>query len=172
MLLFIDQDCVREFNNWTENATTSTAPTVTTTTTTTTVDDFSPTDYFNWRWVQDDHKVMLVWTFVVVGYLILLSPLAFVSIFFWIIAIEFGLETTLRSSLEDIDDDDLLGEDGNDDVVFETKTKTTTKSKKEQVQAAAASLSTTPSSSPTMMKTPALIRAEEAEGYEWPLGPF
>jgi len=184
---YIDQDTIKEFN-WSEIANTSGGET---TTTAASAASFGtppstiplPSFFFFLRGANRggggssaDQLMMILWTIGVVSYLVLLSPLLFVSIFFWVVAVEFGLHTMLLKSTFQYPatDDDLhstysessnheeeIEQEQEDLLIEETKTNTETTK-----PTAGNSWRTT--TTPEVIR----VRAEEAKDYEFTMGPF
>mmetsp|Transcript_35457 Transcript_35457/g.85792 ORF Transcript_35457/g.85792 Transcript_35457/m.85792 type:complete len:185 (+) Transcript_35457:744-1298(+) len=183
MMWYIDQDTIKEFN-WSEIANASGGGGGETTATAsfgTPPSTIPLSSFFFLRGVNrggssTDHLMMILWTIGVVSYLVLLSPLVFVSIFFWIVAVEFGLHTILLKSTFQYPatDDDLhstysessnheeeIEQEQEDLLIEETKTNTETTK-----PTAGNSWRTT--TTPEVIR----VRAEEAKDYEFTMGPF
>jgi hypothetical protein len=162
--MFINEDIIKDFN-WSSNASSSaeTATAAATKASFGTPPSSLPFGLFlgggGGNRGQVDHLMMIIWTVAVVMYLVLLSPLLFVSIFFWIVAVEFGLHTILlKSTFQYNVDDDLhsiseVDENEQDELLV----------KKERLTKSA-----TGKVAPEIIR----LRAEEAEGYEFTWGPL
>jgi hypothetical protein len=60
-----------------------------------------------------DNTIVGIWFVLLIGYILSMAPLVVLSFFFWILAVEWSLESTLHFSMEsfDIGDDDESGEE-------------------------------------------------------------
>lgn len=53
-----------------------------------------------------EHAIMLTWILFLLVYMLSLAPILFVSFFFWILAVEWSLDSTLHFSVESFDQED------------------------------------------------------------------
>lgn len=103
--------------------------------------------------VWQDRTIMALWTLAVLVYFVFLSPLLVVSIVFWIVAVEFALETMTTSSLsgEFLDDDNDNNDHGaHDEGELDDKKQTTKLAQHDEYD----------------------DDSDESAWYEWPLGPL
>ena len=194
-MLYIDPDTIKEFN-WSEIANrtvTSSGGTAAPQASFGTPPSSLPLPSFFYVFLRDgeggggggsnvDHLMMVLWSIGVVTYLVLLSPLVFVSMFFWIVAAEFGLHTMLLKST-------FFQYPDTDDDLHSTYSESSHPSHEEEIEQEVEDLiqegttttkidpikSTTPGKGKSWRTmTPEIIRvrAEEAKDYEFTLGPF
>jgi hypothetical protein len=50
-----------------------------------------------------DNLIMAIWFVLTIGYILSMAPILFVSFFFWILAVEWRLDSTLHCSIESFD---------------------------------------------------------------------
>jgi hypothetical protein len=53
-----------------------------------------------------EHAIVILWSVLAIGYLLFMAPILLVSLFFWLVAVEWSLESTLRFSSEELDAED------------------------------------------------------------------
>jgi hypothetical protein len=53
-----------------------------------------------------ENAIMFTWMLLLFGYILSLAPILFVSFFFWILAVEWSLDSTLHFSMESFDQED------------------------------------------------------------------
>ncbi|KAG7354536.1 hypothetical protein IV203_003892 [Nitzschia inconspicua] len=61
--------------------------------------------------IWQERAIMLTWMLLLIGYILSLAPILFVSFFFWILAVEWSLDSALHFSMESFDHGDEEGEE-------------------------------------------------------------